>query len=74
VLCLRPTTCQSSSTGGAAAADSLAGIPIAANAEGEGETWLADGERLAAQTELQRTASLKEREGGREPPAEESPH
>jgi hypothetical protein len=35
---------------------------------------LAEGERLAAQTELERTASLKNRGDGREPPAEESPH
>jgi hypothetical protein len=50
----------------------LAGKAEAANAEGEGETWLAKGERPAAQTELERSASLKDREDGMEPPAEES--
>jgi hypothetical protein len=51
----------------------LAGKAGAANAVGEGETWLAKGERPAAQTELERSASLKDREDGMEPPAEESP-
>ena len=51
----------------------MAGKAGAASAEGEGETWLAKGERPAAQTELERSAALKEREDGEEPPAEASP-
>jgi hypothetical protein len=74
VLCLRSITCQpTSSTGRAAPDDTLAVKAGAASAEGEGETWLAKGERPAAQTELERSASLKDREDGMEPPAEESP-
>lgn len=53
----------------------MAGKTGAASAEGEGEgeTWLAKGERPAAQTGLERSAALKEREDGEEPPAEASP-